>query len=80
VDADALLRRADENSVVIYRGIQQDLGPISLSTPYEDTGICSPICRSTNASRCSRRSRARSPTQQIVDTLRTSDGRRKRLP
>lgn len=30
---------ADEDSVVIYRGIQQDLGPISLSTPYEETGI-----------------------------------------
>ncbi|HIE62275.1 MAG TPA: serine/threonine-protein phosphatase, partial [Microbacterium sp.] len=24
---------------VIYRGIQQNIGPISLSTPYEDTGI-----------------------------------------
>ncbi|MBN9224866.1 MAG: protein phosphatase [Microbacterium sp. SCN 70-27] len=30
---------ADEDSVIIYRGIQQDLGPISLSTPYEETGI-----------------------------------------
>ncbi|WP_345801013.1 PP2C family serine/threonine-protein phosphatase [Microbacterium sp. AZCO] len=30
---------ADEDSVVIYRGIQQDIGPISLSTPYQDTGI-----------------------------------------
>ncbi|WP_394280077.1 PP2C family protein-serine/threonine phosphatase [Microbacterium sp.] len=30
---------ADEDSVVIYRGIQQDIGPISLSTPYDDTGI-----------------------------------------
>jgi hypothetical protein len=24
---------------VIYQGVQQDLGPISLSTPYQDTGI-----------------------------------------
>lgn len=30
---------ADSNSVVIYRGIQQNLGPISLSSVYEDTGI-----------------------------------------
>ncbi|PZU44893.1 MAG: serine/threonine-protein phosphatase [Microbacterium sp.] len=30
---------ADEDSVVIFRGIQQDLGPISLSTPYIETGI-----------------------------------------
>ncbi|MEV8024843.1 PP2C family serine/threonine-protein phosphatase [Microbacterium sp. GbtcB3] len=29
----------DDDSVVIYRGIQQDIGPISLSTPYEDTDI-----------------------------------------
>ena len=30
---------ADEDTVVIYQGIQQDLGPLSLSTPYQDTGI-----------------------------------------
>ncbi len=30
---------ADDDSVVIYRGIPQDLGPISLSSVYEDTGI-----------------------------------------
>ncbi|NYE18567.1 PP2C family protein-serine/threonine phosphatase [Microbacterium immunditiarum] len=30
---------ADEDTVVIYRGIQQDIGPISLSTAYIDTGI-----------------------------------------
>jgi PPM family protein phosphatase len=30
---------ADEDSVVVYRGIQQSLGPIALSTLYEDTGI-----------------------------------------
>ena len=29
----------DQDTVVIFRGIQQDLGPISLSSPYEDTGI-----------------------------------------
>ena len=30
---------ADDDTVVIYRGIQQDIGPISLSTAFEDTGI-----------------------------------------
>ena len=30
---------ADQDTVVIYRGIQQNLGPIVLSTPYKDTGI-----------------------------------------
>lgn len=30
---------ADEDSVVIFRGVQQSLGPISLSTEVEDTGI-----------------------------------------
>lgn len=29
----------DSDSVVIYRGVQQSLGPISLSSVYEDTGI-----------------------------------------
>ncbi|GAA1997967.1 PP2C family protein-serine/threonine phosphatase [Microbacterium ulmi] len=30
---------ADADTVVIFRGIQQGIGPISLSTPYEDTAI-----------------------------------------
>lgn len=30
---------ADEDTVVIFQGIQQNIGPISLSQPYEDTGI-----------------------------------------
>lgn len=30
---------ADDDSVVVYQGVQQSIGPISLSTPYEDTGI-----------------------------------------
>jgi serine/threonine protein phosphatase PrpC len=30
---------ADEDTVVIYQGVQQNIGPISLSTPYEETGI-----------------------------------------
>ncbi len=30
---------ADEDTVVIFQGIQQNIGPISLSSIYEDTGI-----------------------------------------
>ena len=30
---------ADEDTVVIFRGVQQTIGPISLSTPFEDTEI-----------------------------------------
>ncbi|MFG6402535.1 MULTISPECIES: PP2C family protein-serine/threonine phosphatase [unclassified Microbacterium] len=30
---------ADDDTVVVYRGIQQPIGPIPLSSPYEDTGI-----------------------------------------
>ena len=30
---------ADSDSVVVYRGIQQNIGPIALSSVYEDTGI-----------------------------------------
>ncbi|WP_438354780.1 PP2C family protein-serine/threonine phosphatase [Microbacterium sp. CJ88] len=30
---------ADQDSVVIYHGVQQNIGPLTLSTLYEDTGI-----------------------------------------
>ena len=30
---------AGESTVVVFRGIQQDIGPISLSTPFEVTDI-----------------------------------------
>ncbi|MFX5656552.1 hypothetical protein ABTE24_20470, partial [Acinetobacter baumannii] len=30
---------ADDDTVVIYRGVQQSIGPISMSSVYEDTGI-----------------------------------------
>lgn len=30
---------ADDDSVVIYQGVQQNIGPIILSTPYNDTDI-----------------------------------------
>lgn len=67
---------SDENSVVIYRGIQQDLGPISLSTPYEDTGILLvdlPFYQRL-AVQQTISARSLADAQEIVDTLRTSDG------
>ena len=30
---------ADDDSVVIFQGVQQNIGPITLSTPLEDTDI-----------------------------------------
>lgn len=30
---------ADADTVVVFRGVQQNIGPIALSTPYEDTQI-----------------------------------------
>ncbi len=30
---------ADDDSVVIFQGVQQNIGPITLSTPIEDTDI-----------------------------------------
>ncbi|MFY9714889.1 MAG: protein phosphatase 2C domain-containing protein [Microbacterium sp.] len=30
---------ADDDSVVIFQGVQQNIGPITLSTPLDDTGI-----------------------------------------
>ena len=67
---------SDENSVVIYRGIQQDLGPISLSTPYEDTGILLADLPFYQRLAVQQTISARSlaDAQEIVDTLRTSDG------
>lgn len=62
----------DEDSVVIFRGIQQDLGPISLSSVYEDTGIMLDDLafyqRLTVSSTISARSLA--DAQAIVNTLR----------
>ncbi|MBN9176845.1 MAG: serine/threonine-protein phosphatase [Microbacterium sp.] len=66
---------SDENSVVIYRGIQQDIGPISLSTPYEDTGILLvdlPFYQRL-AVQQTISARSLADAQQIVDTLRSTD-------
>ena len=65
---------ADEDTVVIFQGIQQDIGPISLSTPYEDTGIplddLPSFSRATVEHTISARSLA--DAQAIVDRLRSS--------
>ncbi|MEL5990997.1 PP2C family serine/threonine-protein phosphatase [Microbacterium phosphatis] len=65
---------ADEDSVVIYRGIQQSVGPISLSSPHEDTEILladlSPYQRNRVELTISARSLA--DADAIVDRLRSS--------
>jgi protein phosphatase len=63
---------ADTDSVVIYRGVQQSIGPISLSSVYEDTGIelsgLSDFDRQTVQTTVSAGSLA--DAEQIVDRLR----------
>lgn len=67
---------ADEDSVVIYRGVQQSIGPVSLSTPYNDTGILlanlTPFDRAAVENTISARSLA--DAQAIVERL-TRDGK-----
>ncbi|MDQ1129994.1 Stp1/IreP family PP2C-type Ser/Thr phosphatase [Microbacterium sp. SORGH_AS_0888] len=62
---------ADDDSVVIYRGVQQSIGPISLSTPYQDTGILladlAPFDRTAVEGTISARSLA--DAEAIVDRL-----------
>lgn len=66
---------ADDNSVVIYRGIQQSIGPLSLSTVYEDTNIVladlSDFDRQTVEATISARSL--SDAELIVDRLRPTE-------
>ncbi|MFS0866036.1 PP2C family serine/threonine-protein phosphatase [Microbacterium sp. 179-B 1A2 NHS] len=63
----------DDDSVVIYRGIQQDLGPISLSTPYEDTNILLAELRAYQRLSVEQTISARSlaDAQAIVENLRS---------
>ncbi|WP_251455115.1 PP2C family serine/threonine-protein phosphatase [Microbacterium sp. Marseille-Q6648] len=67
---------ADTDSVVIFRGIQQDIGPISLSTTYEETGIelddLSPFTRATVERTISASSL--DDARAIVDRLRAVSG------
>jgi protein phosphatase len=57
---------ADEDTVVIYQGVQQNVGPISLSTPYEDTGI--PLDALSDF--------ARATVEQTISASSLSDARR----
>lgn len=67
---------ADEDTVVIYQGIQQGIGPIALSTPYQDTGIplddLSEFARATIEQTISAASLA--DAQRIVASLADSAG------
>lgn len=65
---------ADTDTVVIYQGIQQDLGPISLSHVYQDTQIKMSDLPSFDQSVVQNTISARSlaDAQQIVERLRTS--------
>ena len=65
----------DENTVVIYRGIQQSIGPLSLSTVYEDTDVelaeLSEFDRQTVEATISASSL--DDAQRIVDRLRPAE-------
>ncbi len=68
---------ADDDTVVIFRGVQQDIGPISLSTPYEDTGILLADLPSFDRGTVERTITARSlsDAEAIVDRLREASER-----
>ncbi len=64
----------DQHTVVIYRGIQQGIGPISLSSPYQDTGILINSLPEFEQSAVKATVSAQSlaDAQQIVDRLRAT--------
>ncbi|MFT4214420.1 MAG: protein phosphatase 2C domain-containing protein [Microbacterium sp.] len=65
---------ADDDSVVIFRGIQQDLGPLSLSSVYQDTDILLadlPLYQRL-AVRDTISARSLADAEALVDTLRES--------
>lgn len=70
---------ADDDSVVIYQGIQQGIGPISLSHPHEDSDILLADLTEFDRSNVERTISARSlaDAEAIVDRLRTSVEARK---
>lgn len=65
---------ADEDTVVIYQGIQQDIGPISLSTEHNDTGIPISLLSTYDRQQIDRTISASSleEAQEIVSRLRTT--------
>ena len=67
---------ADEDSVVIYQGVQQGIGPISLSHPHTDTGIMLEDLGDFDRSKVEETVSADSleDAQQIVERLRDHAG------
>jgi serine/threonine protein phosphatase PrpC len=65
---------ADEDTVVIFQGIQQNIGPIALSTAFEDTDILLADLPSFSRATVERTISARSlaDAEAIVDRLRSS--------
>jgi protein phosphatase len=63
---------ADDDTVVIFQGIQQSIGPIALSTPHEDTEILLADLPSFSRATVERTISARSlaDAEAIVDRLR----------
>lgn len=68
---------ADLDTVVVFQGIQQNLGPIPLSSPYEDTGI--PLEDLTYFQRLAVEETISAGSldeaREIVERLRPKDGR-----
>ncbi|MBN9184756.1 MAG: serine/threonine-protein phosphatase, partial [Microbacterium sp.] len=67
---------ADDDTVVIFRGIQQNIGPISLSSVYEDTDV--PLDSLTEFDRQTVEGTINAGSlqeaEQIVSNLRTTAG------
>ncbi|SFN43004.1 Stp1/IreP family PP2C-type Ser/Thr phosphatase [Mycetocola miduiensis] len=65
---------ADDNTVVIYQGIQQDIGPFSLSSEHNDTGIPISMLSTYDRQQVERTISASSleEAQEIVSRLRTT--------
>ena len=63
-----------DKGLVIFRGIQQDIGPISLSSPHEDSGIRLDDLPSFDRQTVERTITARSleDAEKIVERLRES--------
>ena len=65
---------ADEDTVVIFRGVQQDIGPISLSTPVRRHRHPARLALGLRArDRASRRSRRRRSTTRAASSTSISD-------
>ncbi len=68
---------ADDNTVVIYQGIQQDLGPFSLSHEHKDTGIPLSLLSTYDRQQVEQTLSAASleEAEEIVSRLRTTTSR-----